>query len=73
MEGVSKLEAEIQPVTSSGNSPVSDEVTDLKQRLSVLQGKRAEDKVRIKELEKYKAHYLQVYPTRSRVGLWCAF
>lgn len=38
---------------------VSDEVTDLSQRLSVLQSKRVEDKARIKELEKYKAHYLQ--------------
>lgn len=40
--------------------PISDDVTDLNQRLAILQGKRADDKARIKELEKYKAHYLQV-------------
>ncbi len=43
-----------------GGAPVPDEVMDLNQRLAVLQGKRAEDKARIKELEKYKALYIQV-------------
>ena len=42
-------------------SPPTDEVTDLNQRLSILQSKRAEDKTRIKELEKFKAHYNQVW------------
>lgn len=36
------------------------EVSDISQRLSSLQAKRAEDKVRIKELEKYRAQYIQV-------------
>ena len=40
--------------------PPSDEVTDLRQRLAILQGKRADDKSRIKELEKYKAQFMQV-------------
>lgn len=40
--------------------PPSDEVTDLRQRLTILQQKRADDKGRIKELEKYKAQFMQV-------------
>ena len=40
--------------------PPSDEVTDLRQRLTILQMKRADDKARIKELEKYKAQLMQV-------------
>ena len=40
--------------------PPSDEVTDLRQRLAILQQKRADDKARIKELEKYKAQLMQV-------------
>ena len=44
-----------------GEAPVPDEVTDLNQRLTILQAKRADDKARIKELEKYKAQYLQVH------------
>ncbi len=39
---------------------VPNEVTDLQQRLAILQGKRAEDKTKIKELEKYKAQFNQV-------------
>ena len=45
-----------QPV----QGPPSDEVTDLRQRLAILQQKRADDKTRIKELEKYKAQLMQV-------------
>ena len=40
--------------------PVSDEVSDLQQRFTVLLQKRAEDKGKIKELEKYKAQFNQV-------------
>ena len=40
--------------------PPSDEVTDLRQRLAILQQKRADDKTRIKELEKFKAQFMQV-------------
>ena len=47
-------------VDKAEEAPVPDEVMDLKQRLSILQTKRTEDKARIKELEKYKAQYLQV-------------
>lgn len=54
-------EEELQPAAPTPRvSPPTDEVTDLSQRLAVLQGKRSEDKARIKELEKYKAHYMQV-------------
>ncbi len=42
------------------SAAVPDEVTDLQQRLAILQGKRAEDKAKIKELEKYKAQFNQV-------------
>ena len=41
-------------------APVTDEVTDLQQRLAILQQKRADDKAKIKELEKYKAQFNQV-------------
>lgn len=40
------------------------EVADLSQRLAILQAKRADDKSRIKELERYKAQYAQVRCTR---------
>ncbi len=44
-----------------GEAPLlSSDVTDLNQRVFILQTKRAEDKARIKELEKFKAHYVQV-------------
>lgn len=42
------------------SAPLPDEVTDLQQRLTLLQGKRAEDKTKIKELERYKAQLNQV-------------
>ena len=48
------------PAMVAGGAPVPDDVMDLSQRLTILQGKRAEDKARIKELEKFKAHYNQV-------------
>lgn len=54
-------EEEFQPMGVSRVSPPVGEVTDLNQRLTILQGKRVEDKARIKELEKFKAHYLQVW------------
>ena len=47
-----------------GVDMVSGEVgggSDISQRLSSLQAKRAEDKARIKELEKYRAQYMQVH------------
>ncbi len=48
------------PVSAAVSAAVPDEVTDLQQRLAILQGKRAEDKAKIKELEKYKAQFNQV-------------
>ena len=42
--------------------PMSDEVSELQQRLLTLQQKRVEDKTRIKELERYKAQFMQVNP-----------
>ena len=50
----------VSGAATSVQGPPSDEVTDLKQRLAILQQKRADDKVRIKELEKYKAQLMQV-------------
>ena len=41
-------------------APVSEEAEDLRQRLALLQQKRAEDKARIKELEKNRAQLQQV-------------
>ena len=40
--------------------PPTDEVLDLRQRLTILQQKRADDKARIKELEKFKLQFMQV-------------
>jgi hypothetical protein len=50
------------PVVTGASAVGTDipEMTDLNQRLAILQNKRVEDKARIKELEKYKAHYMQV-------------
>ncbi len=52
----------MQPFSGSGSVEPEklSEVTDLNQRLTILQSKRAEDKARIKELEKFKAQYVQV-------------
>lgn len=63
-EGIGRPDEAPPPATPAvfvaEEAPVSDEMTDLGQRLTVLQSKRVEDKARIKELEKFKAHYLQV-------------
>ena len=54
-------EVTLAPVSEQPiQGPPSDEVTDLRQRLAILQQKRADDKARIKELEKYKAQLMQV-------------
>ena len=54
-----------EPVAFGGSGTVSEpeklsEFADLTQRLAILQSKRAEDKARIKELEKFKMQYAQV-------------
>ena len=54
-------EVTLAPVAEQSiQGPPSDEVIDLRQRLAILQQKRADDKARIKELEKYKAQLMQV-------------
>jgi len=63
--GEDSLTSSIPGVT--GEPEKLSEVTDLNKRLTVLQTKRAEDKVRIKELEKYKAQYVQVGVTAEMV------
>ena len=63
VEGSGAVEEEkedVVPVTVTPPAGATSEVVDLTQRLSILQSKRVEDKARIKELEKFKAHYLQV-------------
>ena len=48
---------------------VSDDVSDLQQKLAILQAKRQEDKARLKELEKYRIQVQQVScPGVGRVG-----
>ena len=61
----------LAPVTEQPiQGPPSDEVTDLRQRLAILQQKRADDKARIKELEKYKAQLMQVNSVCVCVCVW---
>ena len=48
---------------------MSEEVSDLQQKLAILQAKRQEDKARLKELEKYRIQVQQVsHPGVGRVG-----
>ncbi|XP_003384705.1 PREDICTED: dynactin subunit 1-like [Amphimedon queenslandica] len=48
---------------SGGTDPV---VLDLQQKLSILQQKRAEDKTKIKELEKYRMQYQQMVEYKAK-------